>query len=71
MAKKPYIQMRDDQAVTVLRGAVMMLLNSPDLNLDCLEEDTIQAINNAHRAMKLTRNNCNVLKGVPPICARE
>lgn len=58
------VQIRDDQAVTVLRGAVGMLLRSPDLNLESLEEDTIRAIEIARNAMKKTQSNCNVQKAI-------
>ena len=70
------VQIRDDQAVTILRGAVGMLLRSPDLNLESLEEDTMRAIAVAREALKMTQNNCNVQKVInskleKPSCAKE
>jgi hypothetical protein len=56
------VQIHDDQAVTILSEAIKMLLRSPDLNLDSLEEDTIRSIKVARKAIKMTQNNCNIQK---------
>lgn len=70
------VQIHDDQAVTILRGAVGMLLRSPDLNLESLEEDTMRAIAVAREALKMTQSNCNVQKVIndkleKPSCVKE
>jgi hypothetical protein len=50
------------QAIHSLREAIKYLLRTPDLNLDCLEEDTIAGIDLARATINATEKFCPFAK---------
>jgi hypothetical protein len=50
------------QAIHSLREAIKYLLRTPDLNLDCLEDDTIAGIDLARATIKATERFCPFAK---------